>query len=145
MFSWTKRLVRQVVQRILDTVLLLSRVTAHWVAYQQNLCQTWEWAFSALWDEIVMKCHLPPLQKNSWSSLWPRRGSADWKLALATDLYQDKFMATAAADLQHTCKELRTEIRNEALCALGSWQDRTSDRYFEEKILEVPNLASFHT
>ena len=29
MFSWTKRLVRQVVQRILDTVLWPSPVTAH--------------------------------------------------------------------------------------------------------------------
>ena len=34
MFSWTKRLVRQVVQRILDTVLWPSPVTAHWVACQ---------------------------------------------------------------------------------------------------------------
>ena len=55
---WTKRLVRQVVQRILDTVLRPSPVTAHWVSCQQNLCQTWEWTFSALWDKMVMKC--PP-------------------------------------------------------------------------------------
>ena len=32
-----------------------SSVTAHWVACQQNLCQTWEWTFSALWDKMVMK------------------------------------------------------------------------------------------
>ena len=56
MFSWTKRLVRQVVQRILDTVLRPSPVTAHWVACPQNLCQTWEW--KAPWDRMVMKC--PP-------------------------------------------------------------------------------------
>ena len=34
-----------------------SPVTAHWVAYQWNL-QTWKWAFSELWDKMVMKC--PP-------------------------------------------------------------------------------------
>ena len=58
MFSWTKRLVRLVVQRILGTVLWPSPVTAHWVACEQNLCQTWEWTFSAPWDKMVMKC--PP-------------------------------------------------------------------------------------
>ena len=57
-FSWAKRLARQVVQRILDTVLWPSPVTAHWVACEQNLCQTWEWTFSAPWDKMVMKC--PP-------------------------------------------------------------------------------------
>ena len=56
MFSWTKRLVRQVVQRILDTVLWPRPVTPHWVDHQQNLCQTWEWTFSAPWDNMVMKC-----------------------------------------------------------------------------------------
>ena len=48
----------QVVQRILDTVLWPSPVKAHWVACQQNLCQTWEWTFSAPWDRMVMKCLL---------------------------------------------------------------------------------------
>ena len=33
----------------------LTPVTIHWVAYQQNLCQTWEWTFSAPWDKTVMK------------------------------------------------------------------------------------------
>ena len=39
MFSWTKRLVRQVVQRILDAVLWPSPVTAHWVACQQTFAK----------------------------------------------------------------------------------------------------------
>ena len=39
MFSWTKRLVRQVVQRILDAVLWPSPVTAHWVACQQSFAK----------------------------------------------------------------------------------------------------------
>ena len=56
MFSWTKRLVRQVVQRILDTVLWPSPVTAHWEASRQNLFQTWKRTFSAPWDKMVMKC-----------------------------------------------------------------------------------------
>ena len=38
-----------------------------------------------------------------------------------------KSCATAAADLQHSLKEFRVESRNKALCALGNWQDRSSD------------------
>ena len=38
-FSWDKRLVRQAVQRILDTVLCLSLVTAHSVTCQQSLAK----------------------------------------------------------------------------------------------------------
>ena len=55
MFSWTKKLVGQVVKRILDAVLWPSPVTEHWVACQQNLCQTWEWTLSAPWDKMVTK------------------------------------------------------------------------------------------
>ena len=51
------------------------------------------------------------------------------ELALATALPSTsariKPRATAAADLQHPLKELRGEGRNEALCAPGSWQDRS--------------------
>ena len=56
-YSWTKRLW----QRCSPEILLLtgpSPVTAHWVAYQWNLQQTWEWAFPALWDKMVLKCPL---------------------------------------------------------------------------------------
>ena len=78
MFSWTKRLVRQAVQRILDTVLWPSPVTAHWVAGQQNLCQTWEWTFSAPWDKMVMKC--PPQNRGQ---VYEQKGALpteDWHL-----------------------------------------------------------------
>ena len=55
--SWTKKLVRQVVQRILDTVLWPSPVIAHWMAYWRNICQTWELsAFSVPWETMVMRC-----------------------------------------------------------------------------------------
>ena len=78
MFSWAKRLVRQVVQRILDTVLWPSPVTAHWVACQQNLCQTWEWTFSAPRDKMVMKC--PP---QNHGQVYEQKGALpteDWQL-----------------------------------------------------------------
>ena len=78
MFSWTKRLVRQVVQRTLDTVLWPSPVTAHWVAGQQNLCQSREWTFSAPWDKMVMKC--PP---QSHGQVYEQKGALpteDWHL-----------------------------------------------------------------
>ena len=77
-FSWTKRLIRQVVQRILDTVLWPSPVRAHWVTCQQNLCQTWEWTFSTPWDKMVMKC---PSQNHGqvyeWKGALP---TEDWHL-----------------------------------------------------------------
>ena len=78
MFSWTKRLVRQVVQRILDTVLWPSPVTAHWVAGQQNLCQTWEWTFSAPWDKMVLKC--PPQSRGQVCEQKGALPTEDWHL-----------------------------------------------------------------
>ena len=41
------RQVKQVVQKLLGP----STVIAHWMAYYQNLPQTWGWGFLALWDE----------------------------------------------------------------------------------------------
>ena len=78
MFSWTKRLIRQVVQRILDTVLWPSPVTAHWDAGWQNLCQTWKRTFSAPGDKMVMKC--PP---QSHGQVCEQKGALpteDWHL-----------------------------------------------------------------
>ena len=66
------------VQRILDTVLWPSPVTAHWVACQQNLCQTWEWIFSVPWDKMVMKC--PP---QNHGQVYEQKGALpteDWHL-----------------------------------------------------------------
>ena len=123
-FSWTKRLVRQVVQRILDTVLWPSPVTAHWVAGWQNLCQTWEWTFSAPWDEMVMKC--PP---QSRGQVYEQKGALpNWILTLAIYIYSDYIMATATADFQRPWKEFRLKIKNETFCALEkNWQNRPSD------------------
>ena len=78
MFSWTKRLVRQVVQRILDTVLWPSPVTAHWEAGRQNLCQTWERTFSAPWDKMVMKC--PPQSRGQVCKQKGALPTEDWHL-----------------------------------------------------------------
>ena len=78
MFSWTKRLVKQVVQRILNTVLWPSLVTAHWEVSRQNLCQTWEWTFSAPWDKMVMKS--PPQNRDQ---VYEQKGALpteDWHL-----------------------------------------------------------------
>ena len=78
MFSWTKRLVRQVVQRILDTVLWPSPVTAHWEASQQNLCQTWKRTFSTPWDKMVMKC--PPQSRGQVCEQKGALPTEDWHL-----------------------------------------------------------------
>ena len=72
------KLVRQVVQRILDTVLWPSPVTAHWVAGQQNLCQTWEWTFLAPWDKMIIK--YPP---QNHGKVYEQKGALstqDWHL-----------------------------------------------------------------
>ena len=142
MFSWTKRLVRQVVQRILDTVLWPSPVTAHWEASRQNLFQTWKRTFSAPWNKMVMKC--PP--SKSWSSFWAERGPANWILTLSIYIYGDYIMATATDDFLQPWKEFRVKIKNEAFCALGK-TDKTGlkiVRSFQE-ILWVPIPASSHT
>ena len=57
-----------------------------------------------------------------------------------------KSCAVTAADLQHTLKGFRVESRNEVLCAGGgrNWQDRSSDRYFQELIFMSPILESPH-
>ena len=138
MFSWTKRLVRQVVQRILDTVLWPSPVTAHWVAGQQNLCQTWEWTFSAPW-------------KWSWNAplkvvvkFMSKKGLCQLKIDSDYIIYSDYIMATATADFQQPWKEFRVKIKNEAFRALGK-TDRTglqTVKSFQE-ILWVPILASY--
>ena len=65
-------------------------------AGQQNLCQTWEWTFSAPWDEMVMKC--PP--QSCGQVYEEKRGSANWRLTLAIYIYRDYIMATATADFQ---------------------------------------------
>ena len=78
MFSWTKRLVRQVVQRILDTVLWPSPVTALWEAGQQNLCQTWGRTFSAPWDKMVVKC--PPQSHGQVYEQKEALPTGDWHL-----------------------------------------------------------------
>ena len=44
--------------------------------------------------------------------------------------------AAAAADLNTIWKEFKVESRKEAVCTQGkNWQDRSSDRYFQELIL----------
>ena len=90
MFFWTKRLVRQVVQRILDTVLWPSPVMAHWVTCQQNLCQTWEWTFSATWDKTVPQNHgevyeqKGALPTENWHFLSTSTKIKSWPLQLLT-------------------------------------------------------------
>ena len=60
---------------------------------------------------------MPP--SKSWSSLWAKRGPANWRLTLAIYIYSDYIMATATADFPRPWKEFRVKIKNEAFCALG--------------------------
>ena len=123
MFSWTKRLVRQVVQRILDTVLWPSPVTAHWVAGWQNLCQTWEWTFSAPWDEMVMKC--PP---QSRGQVYEQKGALpteDWQW-----LYNLQWLYHGHCNcwLSTALKEVQGEDQEWGVpCSGKNWQNRPSD------------------
>ena len=135
MFSWTKRLVRQVVQRILDTVLWPSPVTA------QNLCQTWEWTFSAPWEKMVMKCPLKVVVK-----FVSKKGLCQLKTDTCHLHLQRLYHGHWTADFQQPWKEFRVKIKNEAFRAPGK-TGRTGlqiVRSFQE-ILWVPILASSHT
>ena len=139
MFSWTKRLVRQMVQRILDSVLWPSPVTAHWEAGRQNLCQTWEWTFSAPWDKIVMKC--PPQ-----SRFVSKKGLCQLKIDTYHLHLQRLYHGHWTADFQWPWKEFRVKIKNEVFHALGKTGKTGLQivRSFQE-ILWVPILASSHT
>ena len=96
-FSWTKRLVTRVVQRLL----LLARpgpITAHWEVYQQKLQQNWKWSFLAPWDTMAMKC---PQTRVKFMT---QRGSANWKLHLPSASTKIKSLPLQAADLQGQLK-----------------------------------------
>ena len=129
---------------VVQRILLLtgpSLIIAHWVAYQGNLRQTWEWAFPAPWDKMVMKwapncgqthghkrvlqletgtCYLPLQWLNSGHySCWPST-SPEWNSAW------------------------KSEIRH-SLCALEK-MDKTGlqiVRYLQVKIFFSPNSCIF--
>lgn len=110
-------------------VLWPSLVTARWVACQWKLHQTWEWAFLALWDKLIMKC----LPNHGWTY--------DQEMAVPTKQYhlpsgslRMKSLASAVPNLQSDDQEWGT------LHSRKNWQNRLSDRYFQEKILWIQFL-----
>ena len=113
-FSWTIMTRKTSGQETFGYCNKASPVIAHWVAYQWNLCQTWKWAFLAPWNEMVMKC----LLKLS-SNLRQWRKPVNWRLALAICLYINWVMSHYSCWLSIPLKDLRAEIRSEALCVLG--------------------------
>ena len=119
-FSWT----------VTDFWVLLIRsslVIARWVTYQWKRYQTWEWAFLAPWDTMVMKWLLK-LWLNSW--LW---GSpVTWRLALTICLYM--YWTTAAASPQHPLKGAQGGDQDwGALCSRKTGRtDHQIVRYFQE-------------
>ena len=117
MFSWAKRLVRQVVQRILDTVLWPSPVTAHWEAGQQNLCQTWKRTFSAPWDKMVMKC--PPHPLKVVVKFVSRKGLCQLKIDTCHLHLRRLHHGHCNCWLSTALKEFMVKIKNEAFRALG--------------------------
>ena len=129
------------VQRILDTVLWPSPVTAHWVAYQQNLCQIWEWTFSGPWGKMVMNCPLKIMVK-----FMSKKGLCQLKIDTC-HLHLQRLNHDHCNSWLSPWKEFRVKIRNEALCALGKTgrTDLQIVRSFQEKILWVSILASSHT
>ena len=109
MFSWTKRLVRQVVQRILDTVLWANPVTEHWVASQQNLCQTWEWTPGLLGDPdsyTLENLNTPSHIKPEWYFLFTYAVLQSSPKKLGRILAQIfSILILVLIPLLHTCKQ----------------------------------------
>ena len=123
MLSWTKRLVRQVAQRILDTVLWPSPVTAHWEAGRQNLCQTWEWTFSAPWDKMVMKCPLKVVVK-----FVSRKGLCQLKIDTCHLHRQQLYHGHCNCWLSTVLKGVQGEDQEWGVpCSGKNWQNRPSD------------------
>ena len=112
--SWT--ITRRQVSRDL-WLLRPSPVIAHWVSYQQNLLQNWEWAFPATWDKLVMKC--PP--KYHW--IHDHKGAVsttNWHIPRALPMTeQQRHLPSASTetephaaipvDLQQSLREFRVE------------------------------------
>ena len=104
---------------------------AHRVAYQWNLCQTWEWAFLAPWDEMFMNCPQNHGQIYDYKGALP---TENWHLPSTSPLQLLPFNIP--------WKEFRVEIRNEALCALGrtgrtGLQVDIFRRFYEPKFLHL--------
>ena len=122
-FSWTKRLVRQVVQKILDTVLWPSSVTAPWVACQPKLCQTWESTFSAPWDKMVMKCPLKIMIK-----FMSKKGLCQLKTDTCHLRLQRLNHGRCNCWLSTPLKGVQGENQEwGTLCSGKNWQNRPSD------------------
>ena len=140
-FSWTKRLVRQVVQRILDAVLWPTPVTAHWEAGRQNLCQTWEWTFLAPWDKVVMKC--PP---QSHGQVCEQKGALpveDWHLpSTSTAIISWPLNCWHSMTLKGVQgQEWRSRMRHS--CSGKNWQNRPSDSQIFSRDFMSPNSCIF--
>ena len=115
-------------------------ITAHWVAYQWNLPWTWEWAFPALRDTMGMK---RPQSMVTYMAMkgpcWLGVGTCQLPLQR---LHHDHCKLLT---FNTPWKELRMEIRNKALSALGkaqkNWPSRQSDvfrlRFCEPKFLHL--------
>ena len=201
MFSWTKRLVRQVVQRIVNTVLWPSPVTTRLSDF------TFTFHFPPLEKEMAAHSSvlawripgtgepggLPSLGSHrvghEWSDLAAAASNStlsdqsakslpDVKMNILSTIGQnshemppritDKLMTmnglcqletgTCHLPLQRlnhghcicwpstSLKEVQGGYQKwSPLCSGKNWQNRPSDRYFQEKILWVSILASSHT
>ena len=139
MFSWTKRLVRQVVQRILDIVLWPSPVTAHWVACQQNLCQTWERTFSAPWDIMVMKC--PP---QNHGQVYEQKGALpteDWHLPSTSTEIKSWPLQLLTFNGPERSSRWKSGMRHSVLWK--HWQNRPSESSIFSGDFMSPNSCIF--
>ena len=131
------------VQRILDTVLWPSPVTAHWVACQQNLCQTWEWTFSAPWDKMVMKC--PP---HNHGQAYEQKGALpteDWHSPSASTKIKSWPLQLLIFNAPERSSGWKSGMRHSVLWGKTGRTGLQIVRSFQEKILWVPILASSHT
>ena len=111
-------------------------------AGQQNLCQTWDWTFSAPWDEMVMKC--PP---QSCGQVYEQKG------ALPTEDLHSPSTSTEIISwpLQlptfnspERSSGWRSRMRRSVLWKKTGRTGLQTVRSFQE-ILWVPILASSHT
>ena len=138
-FSWAKRLVRQVVQRILDTVLWPSPLIAHWVACLQNLCQTWEW--KAPWDRMVMKC--PP---QNHGQVYEQKGALpteNWHLPSTSTKIKSRPLQLLTFSSPERSSGWKSGMRHCVLAKTGITGLQIVRSF--QKIFWVPILASSHT
>ena len=122
------------------TLIKPSSVIGHWVAYQQNLCQIWEWAFLAPQHKIIMNASqimvefIPlkgPCQLKISTCHPPLQGLSQWPLQPLT--------------FKTPWSEFRVEVKKETFIPWESLAEQALRWWEISEDFMSPIIISYHT